>query len=103
MNSAIKMTQGSDNVFTDLGFNKVQAEYMLRRIDLMNAVEKWFIKSGLTQATASKMLGTTQPRFNQLLKGKADIFSIDALVTMLAHAGMSVKMTIKESSAVTAI
>ena len=89
-------TLGSDNVFADVGFPPAQAERLLARVDLSVAVERWFTKSGLTQSAAAKLVGVTQPRFNQLLKGKTEIFSIDALVTMLARAGMSVRMTVRK-------
>lgn len=53
----------------------------------MLVVAKWFDSSGLTQAAAAKTLGVTQPRFNQLLKGKIGDFSMDALVNMATRAG----------------
>ena len=96
--SSPKVAGGGGNVFADLGFPPGQAEYLLRRVDLMIEVEKWFTKSGLTQSAAAKLLGVTQPRFNQLLKGKTEIFSIDALVTMLAHAGLKVRMTVRRAA-----
>ena len=98
MGASEKAAAGGGNVFADLGFSSGRAEYLLRRVDLMIEVEKWFMKSGLTQSAAAKLLGVTQPRFNQLLKGKTEIFSIDALVTMLAHAGMKVRMTVRKAA-----
>lgn len=38
----------------------------------MVALVQWFNASGLTQAAAAKTLGVTQPRLNQLLKGKIE-------------------------------
>ena len=98
MSASDKAAAGGGNVFADLGFPPGRAEYLLRRVDLMIEVEKWFTKSGLTQSSAAKLLGVTQPRFNQLLKGKTEIFSIDALVTMLAHAGLKVRMTVRRAA-----
>ena len=37
----------------------------------------------------------TQPRLTQLPKAKIGGFSLDALVNMLAHAGMRVEMKVK--------
>jgi predicted XRE-type DNA-binding protein len=51
----------------------------------------------MTQQLAAKTLGVTQPRLNALLKGKIADFTLDALVNMLAHAGMQVKMTVKKA------
>jgi hypothetical protein len=45
-------------------------------------------------------LGVTQPRFNQLIKGKIEIFSLDALVNMATSAGMRVGLNIRPSTSV---
>jgi predicted XRE-type DNA-binding protein len=89
------MTKGSGNVFADLGFDVEEAQNLQLRSQTMMAVEAWYRCSGLTQAKASKELGITQPRFNQLLKGKIEDFSLDALVNMATRAGMHVGLTIK--------
>jgi predicted XRE-type DNA-binding protein len=54
-------------------------------------------RRGFKQADAAKMLGVTQPRISDLLQGKIDLFSIDNLVDMLAHAGVRVKLVIGTS------
>ena len=54
----------------------------------MIALFQWFSASGLTQAAAAKVLGVTQPRLNQLIKGKIDNFRLDALVNMATSAGI---------------
>jgi plasmid maintenance system antidote protein VapI len=51
-------------------------------------------------AAAAKVLGVTQPRLNQLLEGKIDIFSLDALVNMATSAGMRVGLVIRPKTAV---
>ena len=52
----------------------------------------------MTQQQAAKTLGISQPRLNALLKGKIADFSLDALVNMLARAGMQVKMTVRKAA-----
>ena len=98
MTKRIKITEGSDNVFRDIGFGEVEAENLKLRSDLMIRIEKYVKKSGMTQAAAARELGITQPRLNQLLKGKIQLFSLDALVNMLAQAGMRVNMTVKKAA-----
>lgn len=66
----------------------------------MVALVQWFNASGLTQTAAAKTLGVTQPRLNQLLKGKIEIFSLDALVNMATHAGMRVGLNIRPVTSV---
>lgn len=86
------------NVFTDLGFPEGEAQNLALRSDLMIRIEKLVQDSGMTQQQAAKMLGVTQPRLNAVLKGKIADFSLDALVNMLAHAGMQVKMTVRKAA-----
>ncbi len=98
MTKRIKITEGSDNVYRDIGFGEVEAENLKLRADLMIRIEKHVKQSGMTQADAARELGITQPRLNQLLKGKIQLFSLDALVNMLAQAGMRVNMTVKKAA-----
>ena len=98
MTKRIKITEGSDNVFRDIGFGEVEAENLKLRSDLMIRIEKYVKQSGMTQAEAARELGITQPRLNQLLKGKIQLFSLDALLNMLAEAGMRVNMTVKKAA-----
>lgn len=98
MNAPLKMTKGSKNVFHDLGFPEGEAQNLLLRTDLMIKIEQLVKKSGLTQSDAAAMLGLTQPRLNDLLKGRIEKFSLDALVNMLSRAGMQVKMTVKKAA-----
>lgn len=92
----LKMTVGSDNVFRDIGFSEGEAENLLLRSELMSQVRE--VARGYTQQEAAKILGITQPRLNQLLKGKISLFSLDALVNMLAKAGMRVSMKVKKAA-----
>ena len=41
------------------------------------------------------MLGVTQPRVSDLLRGRIDLFSTDALIDMLARLGATVRLTVK--------
>ena len=63
----------------------------------MAKIEKYIRARGLTQKKAAATLGVTQPRGSNLLRGKIDLFSTDALITMLAHAGLRVDIRVKSS------
>ena len=95
--SESKIEKGSGNVFADLGFGEEEAHNLVLRSGLMLQVEKIVKDGGLTQQQAAKRLGITQPRLNQLLKGKIGEFSLDALVNMLAHAGMRVELKVRRA------
>ena len=45
--------------------------------------------------TAAKTLGVTQPRISDLLRGRIDLFSTDALIDMLTLLGATVRLTVK--------
>ena len=90
----IKITPSSGNVFTDLGFGEEEAEHLRVRSDLMIAVRKLIEERKLTQSGAAKLMGVTQPRISDLVRGRIDLFSIDALVGMLARAGVHVEVVV---------
>lgn len=93
------ITKGSGNVFADLGFDLEEAQHLVLRSELMHAISGHVRDSGQTQQQAARLFGVTQPRLNMLLKGKINEFSLDALVGMLAKAGMRVEMKVKKAPA----
>lgn len=84
------ITPSSGNVFLDLGFDEEEAAHLEIRSCLMFTIRKLIQDQGLTQTRAAKLLGVTQPRIRDLVRGRIDRFSIDSLVDMLAHAGIKV-------------
>jgi predicted XRE-type DNA-binding protein len=98
MTEKLKYVRGSDNIFIDLGFDKVEAENLKMRSDLMIRIVEFHRKSGMTQAAAAKALGLTQPRLNALLKGKIGQFSLDALVNIASRAGLNVRLVVKKAA-----
>ena len=98
MGRKLKMTRGSGNVFTDLGFDKAEAENLKLRAELMMRIDDFYRRSGMTQAQAAEALGLTQPRFNALLKGRIGLFSLDALVNVANRAGLSVRLVVRKAA-----
>lgn len=96
MTERVKMERSSGNVFVDLGFSPGDAVNLSFRSLLMMKLEDWYKAANLTQTQAAKTLGVTQPRLNLLLKGRLDLFSLDALVNMLARTGMTVEIRVKK-------
>ncbi len=84
------------NVWDAIEDTPGEAAHMKARSELMMAITEHIRKNGLTQAEAAKLLGVTQPRVSDLVRGKIDLFSIDTLVQMLATAGMRVEMRLKK-------
>lgn len=56
------------------------------------------VARGMTQREAARQFGLTQPRLNDLLRGKIDKFSLDALVLVATKAGMSVRLLIRKAA-----
>jgi predicted XRE-type DNA-binding protein len=75
-----------------------EAENMKVRAALMRAVEERIRAEGWSQTEAAKRLGVTQPRVSDLVRGKIDLFSIDALVNMVARAGLHVSVDVRAAA-----
>jgi predicted XRE-type DNA-binding protein len=74
------------------------AASMRVRAELMIVVQRYVKTSGETQTQAAKHLGITQPRLNDLLRGRIEKFSLDALVNMLARVGKQVSVKVKKAA-----
>src|SRR5438093_9909498 len=84
---ATRVRKSSGNVFRDLGFPREEAEHLKIRSDLMIPLSKLIEARGLTQAQAARLLGVTQPRISDLVRGKIDRLSVDSLIEMLGRTG----------------
>ncbi|MDR1311855.1 MAG: XRE family transcriptional regulator [Burkholderiaceae bacterium] len=62
------------------------------RAPLMQEIADIIRENGWKQAEAAKQLGVTQPRINDLMRGRISRFSLDALVNMAAMTGRSVRI-----------
>jgi predicted XRE-type DNA-binding protein len=92
--TTVKVQQSTGNVFRDLEFGAHEGESLRLRAELMVEVRRLIQTRKLAQRSAANLLGVTQPRISDLIRGKIDLFSIDTLVNMLARAGMRVQLRI---------
>jgi len=92
----MRMLRSSGNVFRDLGFADSEAENLRVRTDLMIRLSKLIEDRELTQAQAARLLGVTQPRVSDLMRGKIQLFSVDSLIEMLGQAGAQVSVIVKQ-------
>lgn len=65
------------------------------RSDLMREITAIIGESGWTQAEAAKHCGVTQPRINDLLRGRISRFSVDALVNIATALGRRVHVELE--------
>jgi predicted XRE-type DNA-binding protein len=76
-----------------------EAASMKARSELMIAIGEVLDAWKVTQSVAARRLGITQPRLNDLVRGRIERFSLDALVDLAARAGLSVRIKIARPAA----
>ena len=72
-----------------------EAENMKLRSALMTALKSHLAQAKMSQAQAAQLFGVTQPRMSDLIRGKINLFGLDALVNMASAAGLHVDMRIR--------
>ena len=87
-------TQLFESVWDALEDTPTEAENMKLRSSLIIAIREAVSAWGMTQTDAARRLGVTQPRLNDLLRGRLGKFSLDALVALAARAGLAVHLEI---------
>lgn len=90
--------QTFDDVFDALADTPAQAASMKARADLLAAIKARVESWALTQANAAARLGITRPRLNDLLQGKLDKFSLDALVNLATASGLVLEMNVRDAA-----
>lgn len=86
------------SVWDALEDTREAAANMRMRAELMIELQRYVAAGGLTQSATARHLGVTQPRLNDLVRGRIDKFSLDALVVMLARAGRRVAVKIRKAA-----
>ena len=90
------IVNSSGNVFIDLGYSPDEAAILQMRADLMADLRKLIKAKRLTQTRAAAMLGVSQSRVSDLIRGKWERFSLEMLITLATRVGMHVSL--KKSS-----
>jgi len=75
-----------------------EAENMKLRSALMMELKSHLIRTNMSQVQAAKLFGVTQPRISDLMRGKINLFGLDALVNMAAAAGLQIEMRVREAA-----
>jgi len=88
-----------DSVFDALADTPAEAANMTARADLLLAIRERVRTWGLTQDEAAARLGVTRPRLNDLMRGKLEKFSLDALVNIATAAGFKLHIELEEVKA----
>ena len=86
------------NVWDAIANTPEEAANLTVRSDLMDEIEAIIKTNGWTQKEAAKRCGVTQPRINDLLRGRIARFSVDALVNIAAALGRKVRVTLEDAA-----
>lgn len=85
-------TETYANVWDALADTPQEAANLKVRSELMSQVAAFVRERGWTQVEAARRCGVTQPRLNDLLRGRLSRFSLDALVNIAAALGCRVQV-----------
>jgi predicted XRE-type DNA-binding protein len=90
--------QSFANVWDAIADTPEESANLTLRSELMDEIEEIIKKNGWTQAEAAKRCGVTQPRINDLLRGRIARFSIDALVNIASALGRKVRVSLDDAA-----
>jgi predicted XRE-type DNA-binding protein len=94
MKKAAKV-ESYNSVWDAIADTPAEAVNLRVRSELMDKITLVIQESGWTQADAAKHCGVTQPRINDLLRGRISRFSLDALVNIAAALGKRVHIELE--------
>jgi predicted XRE-type DNA-binding protein len=81
-----------DSVWDAISETPSEAANLRLRADLMAEIGAVIEQRGWTQREAAEHCGVSQPRINDLLRGRISRFSLDALVNIAAALGARVRV-----------
>src|SRR5271170_1003891 len=88
-----RVTEGSGNVFADLGLPNPEQELLKAQLTLqIHAILK---HSGMTQAEIAKVLGVQQPQVSLLMRNRAGNFSVGRLMEFLTALRQDIEITVR--------
>jgi len=86
-------TDGSGNVFADLGLPNPEQE--LVKASLTLRIHRIIRQRGLTQKEAAALLGVKQPQVSLLMRNRSGNFSMGRLIDFLTALGQDVQITVR--------
>ena len=83
------------NVWDAIADTPEQAANLRARVELMEKISAIVTQNDWTQAEAAAQCGLTQPRINDLMRGRVSRFSLDALVNIATAIGQRVHVALE--------
>lgn len=91
----MRKTETYASVWDAIADTPGQAANLRARAELMQQITGMVKRHGWTQAEAAGRCGVTQPRINDLLRGRVSRFSLDALVNICTSLGCRVRVDLE--------
>jgi len=92
-NRGARVTQGTGNVFADLGLPNPEQELLKAQLTLQ--IYMILKDSGMTQVEIAKILGVQQPQVSLLMRNRAGNFSVGRLMEFLTALRQDVEITVR--------
>src|SRR6266513_5364334 len=90
------VTEGSGNVFADLGLPNPEQELLKAQLTLQ--IYTILKDSGMTQVEIAKILGARQPQVSLLMRNRAGNFSVGRLMEFLTALRQDVAITVRPTN-----
>ena len=91
----VQQVESFASVWDAIADTPEQAANLRARSELMRQITAIVKESNWTQTEAAQRCGVTQPRMNDLLRGRVSRFSIDALVNIATAIGGTVRIEVQ--------
>ena len=91
-----QVERGSTNVYADLGFD--DADEMLVKAPLATKIGEIVSQRQLTQTQAADLLGISQPKLSNMLRGQFRGISETKMIECLTRLGRNVEIVVKAAS-----
>ena len=93
----VEVQRGSDNVFADLGL--ADAEKLKIKTGLVIEIRKAMRSRELTQQEAAKLMGISQPKVSDMMRGDFTNLSERKLMDCLTRLGYDIEITVRPARA----
>jgi predicted XRE-type DNA-binding protein len=91
----MKRLESYDSVWDAIADTPGQAANLRARAEVMRQIAAFLKRQGWTQVQAARHCQVTQPRINDLLRGRVSRFSLDALVNISTALGCRVRIDLE--------
>jgi len=88
-----RVTEGTGNVFADLGLPNPEQELLKAQLTLQ--IYTILKDNGMTQVEIAKILGVQQPQVSLLMRNRAGNFSVGRLMEFLTALRQDVEITVR--------